>query len=330
MSKAWKITIIIVSSILILFFAFISVYYFWPWNKTFFDNSTKEFEIPGLDTNFVPQGMTKIDGTEKYIISGYMSDNSPSRFYIIGEDGKMENFFTLKYDELDYCGHAGGILSKGSTVWVVGDKICYRLMLSDINNLSDSGTINAIDNFELSNGADFVFEYDSYLWIGEFYKKDKYETSRTHRLKTRSGEENPSLVYGYQIDESKKYGLYENSPSKILSIRGECQGISVAKDGKFVMSCSYGIKDSTLYYYKDVLKEERHGTFVLGKKMIDLWYLDNESLLNTVNMPSMSEEIVVNNDRIYILFESSAKKYKIFNRKQLKNVYSLPINWLEK
>jgi len=64
--------------------------------------------------------------------------------------------------------------------------------------------------------------------------------------------------------------------------------------------------------------------------MIDLWYLDNESLLNTVNMPSMSEEIVVNNDRIYILFESSAKKYKIFNRKQLKNVYSLPINWLEK
>lgn len=330
MSKAWKITIILVSCILVLFFAFVSVYYLWPWNKEFFDHSTKEFEIPGLDTNFVPQGMTKIDGSDRYLISGYMSDNSPSRFYIIGEDGKLENYFTLKYDELDYFGHAGGVVSKGSSIWVVGDKLCYRFMLSDVNNLDESKVINAKDKMELSNEADFVFEYDNYLWIGEFYKEGDYETSKTHRLKTRSGEENPSLVYGYKIDESKINGLFENSPSKILSIRGECQGISVTTDGKFVMSCSYSIKDSSLYYYKNVLSEERHGTFILGKKMIDLWYLDNQSLITSMNMPSMSEELVVNNDRVYILFESSAKKYKIFNRKQLKNVYSLPINILEK
>lgn len=330
MSKAWKITTIIISSILALVFAFVSVYYLWPWNKSFFDNSTKEFEIPGLDTNFVPQGMTKIDGSEKYIISGYMSDNSPSRFYVIGEDGKVENDFTLKYDELDYLGHAGGVVSKGSTIWVVGDKNCYRFMLSDVYNLGETKVINAKDKLELSNGADFVFEYDNYLWIGEFYKEGDYETSKTHRLKTRSGEENPSLVYGYKIDESKNYGLYEKSPSKILSIRGECQGIAVTKNGNFVMSSSYSVKDSTLYYYKNVLIEERHGTFILGKKMIDLWYLDNDSLITSMNMPSMSEELVVNNDRIYILFESSAKKYKLYNRKQLKNVYSLPLTILEK
>jgi len=68
----------------------------------------------------------------------------------------------------------------------------------------------------------------------------------------------------------------------------------------------------------------------VGKKLVDLWYLDNEALISKMNAPSMSEEIVFNNGRIYILFESASKKYKVFNRKQLKNVYSLPITAFEK
>ena len=321
MSKVWKITLITISSIFIGIFIFLGIYYFWPWNKSFFDHSTQEFEIPGLDSNFVPQGMTKIEGSNRYLISGYMSDNSPSRFYLIDQDNKTEKYFTLDQSGIDYVGHAGGVVSKGSTIWVVGDKNCYRFMLSDVNSVQSGEEVQVIDSFELSNGADFVFEYDNYLWIGEFYKEGDYETSKTHRLKTRSGEENPSLIYGYQIDESMAYGLYENSPNKIISVRGECQGITVTNDGKFVMSCSYSIKDSTIYYYTNILSEEKHGTFVLGKKMVDLWYLDNDALISEMNAPSMSEELVFDNGRIYILFESSAKKYKIFNRKQLKNVY---------
>ena len=40
----------------------------------------------------------------------------------------------------------------------------------------------------------------------------------------------------------------------------------------------------------------------------------------------MSEEIAIKNNRVYILFESAGKKYKMFNRKQLKNVYSLSLD----
>ena len=93
------------------------------------------------------------------------------------------------------------------------------------------------------------------------------------------------------------------------------------------MSGSYGRADSALYVYKDVFSEAPHNpNFALGNHTIKLWYLDDESLTNTINVPSMSEEIAIKNNRVYILFESAGKKYKIFNRKQLKNVYSLSLD----
>ena len=101
-----------------------------------------------------------------------------------------------------------------------------------------------------------------------------------------------------RIDESMSFGLYDKKPDKILSIRGECQGIAVTKDGRFVMSCSYSLKDSTIYYYDDVLNDERHDTFILGNKMTDLWYLDNNSLIKEINAPAMTEEIIIRNNKI--------------------------------
>lgn len=327
MSKGWKITTIILCSILTIILVFLGVYYLWPWNKSFFDMSSQEFEIPGLDSKFTPQGFTAIDGTDKYLISGYMTDNTPSRFYLINE-GKVEKSFTLTQSGEDYVGHAGGVASKGSTFWVVGDGKCYRFSLSDVNKCENGGKVTILDSFTLDNGADFIFESNGILWIGEFYKKGKYETDSAHHLKTSSGETNPAIVFGYQIDESKGYGLYSQAPlpAKALSIRGLTQGIAVTKDGKFVLSTSYGLPDSNIYIYDNVLGGECDDVFMYGRQKVDLWYLDNNSLLKTINAPSMAEEIIVKNDRVYVLFESGAKKYKIFNRKQLKNVYSFAIN----
>jgi hypothetical protein len=166
------------------------------------------------------------------------------------------------------------------------------------------------------------------LWVGEFYKADKYETHEDHHKVTRSGEENRAMMYGYNIDESYKYGLLYNDafPVKAISIPNQVQGVAVTKEGNFILSTSYSLPDSCLYYYKDVLNEPQHGTTNIGPTKIPLWYLDNDSLLMSVNAPAMAEELVINNDRVYILFESACKKYKIFNRKQLENVYSLPLS----
>lgn len=327
MSKGWKITTIVLSSILALILIFLGVYFLWPWNKDFFNMASKEFEIPGLDTKFTPQGMTIIDGSDRFLICGYMTDGTPSRFYLVSS-GQVEKYFTLTQAEEDYDGHAGGVVSKGSTIWVVGDKHCYRFSLSDVNRCDNGGKVAILDSFKTNNGADFVFESNGVLWVGEFYKQGKYETDASHKLTTRSGETNNALVFGYKIDESKGYGLVSQAPlpDKALSIRGLAQGIAVASDGRFVMSTSYGLPDSNIYIYKNVLAEEKHGTVSIGMHTFDMWFLDNDSLLNTINTPSMSEELVIKNDRVYVLFESGAKKYRLYNRKKLSNVYSFEIN----
>ena len=329
MSKGWKIAISIISSFLGLIIIFLGVYYLWPWNKDFFDKAKVEFKIPGLDTKFTPQGMTTIDGTDKFIICGYMTDGTASRFYVIN-DGKVEKYFTLTQAGEDYKGHAGGLTSYGNTLWVAGDKNCYRFSLSDVNSCENGGKVIILDSFQTNNGADFVYNSDGFLWVGEFYKKDKYETDESHKITTSSGEINSAIVFGYEIDQSKGYGLVNQAPlpSKALSIRGLCQGIAVTQDGKFVLSTSYSVADSHLYYYENVLAKEKDSTISIGIHEVDLWYLDNNSLIKEITIPSMSEEIVIKNNTLYILFESGAKKYKIFNRKQLSNVYSIPVDSL--
>lgn len=345
-----KITIIVISSLLVLITLFLSVYYLWPWNKDFFNNASEEFSIPGLDTKFCPQGMTRLDGYDgdnnHYLISGYMTDGSPSRFYVVNSDkNTIEKWFTLSTDGLEFTGHVGGVTCSGSTIWTVamgsdGYGKGYRFTTTQIQKVDNAGEIeltNSADVFNTYNGADFVFTYDGYLWVGEFYKKGKYETKERNRLVTRSGEINPAVVMGFQIDEGNHYGLTYNSskdwnpfPSKAISIRGLCQGIDVTGDGKFVLSTSWGLSDSNIYLYDNVLSEPAHNEkFIIGQTKVPLWYLDGESLISKTNAPAMSEEIFVKNERVYILFESACKKYKLFNRKRLTNVYSLPLSYLE-
>jgi len=336
MKKGWKITLIVVASVLIFIMGALAIYFWWPWHKEFFDNASNEFAVPGLDTDFCPQGFTQIQATNNYVISGYMNDGSPSRFYIINGDTKqVERYFTLSYNDVSYCGHAGGVLSMGQTLWTVSydeeekSGFLYRFTLSNVKSVENGKSVEIVDYFKVDNNADFIFGYDGMLWIGEFYREQSHVTNSKHQIKTRSGETNTALVYGYKIDESRAYGLYDTMPQKALSIRSQGQGMAVTSEGEFVLSTSYGLPDSKFYYYKNVLSEENHSTISIGFKKVPLWYLDNESLISEKSLPCMSEEIVIKNDRIYILFESNAKKYRMFTRNRVENVYSIALNYLK-
>lgn len=330
MAKGWKITLIIVASLLLLILIFAGVYYLWPWNRDFFNESNVEFNIPGLNTNFCPQGFTKIEGQNKYLISGYMSDNTPSRIYLInGDDGNVEKYFTLKDGAGgNYIGHAGGICSAGSTIWIVSEGQCFRLLLTAVNNVEDGSYVSIVDKFETQCGADYIFANDGYLWVGEFYKKGKYETSEDHYISVAGGKINHSIVYGFKISESNNFGLLSIIPSMALSVRDLVQGIQISNDGKIILSTSYGLSDSILYKYDSVLNRACNDTIRVGFYDVPIWYLDDDSLLSSKKIPSMSEEIVINNDRVYILFESGCRKYRAFVRKRINNVYSVPISYI--
>ena len=53
-----------------------------------------------------------------------------------------------------------------------------------------------------------------------------------------------------------------------------------------------------------------------------VYYVDDSKILNNYSIPSMSEGMCVINDRVYVLFESGANKYKTFVREVLNHVYS--------
>ena len=334
MTKRFKIFLSTVSIILVLILATVGVYFFWPWHKDFFNNADAEFEIPGLDEDFCPQGMTELVGYNKYLISGYMSEGGPSRYYVIdAETNSVEKYFTLNINGKKYDGHAGAVASYNSTIWTVsqeeGEGYAFRFMATDVINVTNGGEVVVRDYFKTLNNADFVFVDDGLLWIGEFYRAEKFETDENHHLTTRSGETNRAVCYAYEIDESYNYGLDNDFPVKALSIGDQCQGIAVTADGKFVLSTSYSIPDSHIYYYKDVLSEDQHSTIRVGLKDVPLWYLDEEALINSIQIPAMSEELFVKNDRVYLLFESACKKYKFFNRVRIDSVYSFALTYLE-
>ncbi len=333
MIKLLKIILVVLTILLAFVGIALGVYFLFPWNGEFFKNSSKEFAVPGLDTAFTPQGFSQIDDTH-WLISGYMSDGSPSRFYVVDTNSGNSKYITLLDGTYDFTGHVGGVQVVGDTIWTVSGTddggYCYRFMLDDVMQAISGDKIVIEDKFATNNGADFVFHYDNMLWVGEFYRDGNYITDDTHHIKVRSGETNPAVVFGYNINENKQYGLENIKPVKALSIRGLCQGMDVTADGHFVMSTSYSIPDSNIYYYEDVLNNPSHSTISVNGDNIPLWFLDEEALISTTNAPSMAEELVVNGDKVYILFESACKKYRLVNRKKLSDVYSLPLEKLNK
>ena len=86
---------IILASINVLIGLFLLFYFCLPWNKDFFEIAKKEFVIPGLETDFCPQGFTYVEGNDTFIIGGYMNDKSPSRYYVVDSESNETKYFTI-------------------------------------------------------------------------------------------------------------------------------------------------------------------------------------------------------------------------------------------
>lgn len=333
MKKVLKVSGIVVGIILLLAATFIGVWFLWPWHSEFYDNAKAEFVIPGLENKFVPQAFTKVDGENKFIVGGYMSDSTASRFYVVnGETGNAEKYFTLSVDGKDYVGHACGVASYQNHLWTCSNDgeggTAYRFLLSDVEDAINGSVVEIKDSFKTNNGADNIMVSGNMLWVGEFYREGNYETDESHHKKTRSGETNMAVAFGYELNSSNENGLQDTIPDKAISTRGLVQGVAITDDGNIILSTSYSLPASKIYCYKNVLAEEKHSTIMVNETNVDLWFLDGESLVNEISAPAMTEEIVVYNGKLYILNESACKKYKLFTRDSVKDVYSLPLTYV--
>ena len=320
----------IVLSILIIFFAtlssFVLVYFFGDSYPEFYAVATKSFLIPGLETTFVPQGLDYDNTNNKFLVGGYMSSGEPSRLYIVdNQTGNAEKYVTFTIDNQDYVGHCGGVAIDGNWAWIVGDKMIYRFEYNSVLSAQNASKINFIDSFETGNGCDFVLVNNNKLIVGEFYKAGKYDTTSTHHLQINQTETNCALAYIYSIDQTKTCGLASDTPEAGISLPNQVQGMSFTKDGNIVLSTSYSIPNSQILIYENVLQNTPQTQINLNDKNIPVFVLSNQNKIKTISACAMSEELVLVDDKVYLLFESDCSKYRLINRERLSHVYALDI-----
>lgn len=269
----------------------------------FFNNAKSEFVIPGLTTAFVPQGFDYIDGSDTYLISGYMDDDSASQVYVRQGDGETHHVRLLYADGSPYRKHVGGICHNGDYLYVAGDDGVDVFSLTEVLDGRDAKKLGKI-----LTGHDMAYcsFYNGYLLAGNFYHEKSYETPAHHRLITPAGDANTALITIFKADSDTAFGI-NPTPVAAVSTREKVQGICFTSDKEIVLSTSYGFASSHLYRYRiDTL---RTSTIKVLDGEVPLYYLDSANLIDTVRLPPMSEELVYRDGRIYVLCESACNKY---------------------
>ncbi len=298
----------------------------------FFSNAEKEYAVPGLSDGIVPQGYTYAEDAGVYLMCGYMTDNeSPSRIYITKEgDEKNSKYISLvTKDGKAYTGHTGGITCDGSFVWLAndgsvedGDNGVWVLSLDQLLSAENGGEITLDTFFTPECRSAFCLVDGEYLWVGEFRDSEKYLTKDSHTFKIDSDETNYALICRYRIDADSETGISDDTPDAILSVRDLVQGFIRSSDGSFVLSCSYGLANSFMYKYNDVTKDDADASLEVNGAKVPVWYLSDEDMQTSVEMPPMSEELVYRDGRIYVLFESACNKYVFGNFMRGRHIYS--------
>ena len=326
--KAIKITAIVLGTIVALFLVLYAVLAII--RSIAYKESMKLREyvctIPEIGSGYAPQGIGYSEEQDLYIMTGYDKDgntvlylvkeNVPTRVYLADETG----------GELK--GHAGGVTCTKDYVYIANG---YRLDVYSLNELmnANGNRISALSHFSVDNSASFCFSDNENIYVGEFYRPGNYETDSAHHYVTPNGDENKAIVSCYPLDADGAIDAV--SPKYAISITGLVQGFAV-KDGTFILSRSYGLKNSQIEYYSE-LKEDGATvkiTFKLeperGEMQIPLYYLDSTNLVKSLTLPAFSEDLTVKGDRVIVTNESACNKYIVGKLFAGNKVYSYPIS----
>lgn len=273
------------------------------WYFDYFSHSQSEFLIPGLQDNWVPQGFDYIEEKNTYLMCGYMSDGTASRVYV--RDGEGQEFcVNLQYaDGTPYVKHAGGICHNGQYAYVAGDDGVDVFRLADILAGRDAKKLGKIT---LGHDMAFCSFYNGYLLAGNFYHPETYETPAHHRIITPAGDYNTSLITIFKADDEAEFGI-DPVPVAAISAPEMVQGICFTSDSEIVLSTSYSVSSSHLYYHR--IDTQNVGQVSACGTTVPLIYLDRSTLKDMVTFPPMSEELVYRDGRVMILCESACMKY---------------------
>ena len=274
--------------------------------QDFFQNAQKEFPIPGLSEGFVPQGLDKMEEQNIFLTCGYMNNQKASRVYVI-KDGQTTKAVLLKnQDGTDYTGHTGGLSHSQNFLYITGDEGLDVFPLDEV--LAGKESVRQLGSVKTGLNPAYCQIQNGFLITGAFYRQGNYETPPNQRLTTPCGDENKAIAAVFQLSENAPFGI-DPIPVGAISTRGLVQGICFTDDKKMVLSTSYALASSNLYFYDLEKACEKTGTTEWLGTQVPLIWLDETSLVKTVKAPPMAEEIAFRNGRILILTESASNLY---------------------
>lgn len=288
----------------------------------FFNYATAGPVIPALSHNYIPQGLTYLP--EKNWLLGTIyadqKDTSTVLFVIDNSSGKLIKAFNLYLDsETIYTGHAGGVTLSERHLWIASDAKVYQFDLDEVVSEADNVKLIAKSIHDVETRASFISYYEGYLWVGEFTLEKnhadylKYPHKESHHLKSSSGKEYLAWTVGYRLENDNFPA--DGLPEGILAHINKIQGLAFSKD-MIYLSQSYGrANNSYLYGFNNILKDEEDLSVDLNGKKVSLWFLELNKRPKKITLPPLSEGIVLDEDKLYILFESGADKYRTTTNK---------------
>lgn len=245
--------------------------------------------LPGLITTNVggfasksmcPQGLTF--AKNYLLITAYdLAAEENSVVYVI--DKKEKNLLTTLI--LPNKAHVGGISYDGSNIWItVGTKIS-SIPFSKLKEAAKEGKPYSYIEFssecETNVAASFVTYYDEKLWIGSY------------------NELNSTNMFSYTIQYEDMVPVLVKENTILMPNR--MQGIAFTKEGDLILSRSCqlykglrGYMRQLEVYRPDFSEMSEDGVILLGE------------CINTIEMPSMNEEIAIDGSYLYVNFESAA------------------------
>ena len=279
---------------------------------SYYSASEKEFIIPGLKEDFVPQGMHYDENKGHFLVTGYSSSGEASPVYIVDDDS-YKTVRLKKADGSDFRGHAGGIAVANDYVYIAGgdDRCLYVYSYSEILAAQDGGSVNCKGAFSTkASDNDYVdvscvTVVKDRIIIGEFYRDIDYPTLDSHKLTTGAGDYNQALAVEFKLSLESEFGI-DSDPVAAYSLPDHVQGMYFT-DEKIYLSTSYGASFSHIFEY-DVSRVNKSEITVLGTKTT-LYELDSSSLSYDYKIAPMSEEIEIVDGRLYVMCESASNKY---------------------
>ncbi len=222
-----------------------------------------------------PQGICITD--EFVFITSYSAEEDCLGALMVFDRESGEYLITLGMDKDS---HLGGIAYDGDNIWVCNsdnktiERISYDFieLMANQNKGDVVDATGLVDVYEVKNAPSCITFYNGRLWVG------------THNIWINSH----MVAYYYDKNDDKLKALSTyNIPSQV-------QGIAFGENGEVYLSTSYGRKFSSYIKKYD-------SVFSMTEKT------DAPAL--TIEMPPCSEEIMIYEGTLYVLFESAGEKY---------------------